>query len=313
MPPILLGILWAAVFAVPVSLLSRVRPPIKSGMKPRPRLASSFRPRSGTHAGRGPAECARSLSWKGIVQLLAINLVLLYGIDSLTFYFGRPMITFAGLVPLILVNLVIVAITATLATFRRLNAGSAAAALAIVTFGIAWIVGPNSGHDAYQASHLVSVTVAPGDQLPASSTDNMVIVSPDIATTKASQAMATGIAGQRNYSTYLQPGPATLQYVDSQMWYVFPLEFDGAGNKARLHAIVPGYIMVSAEDPNAIPVERYDGAYSMVISLGGGQGSEPGRWAYSHGYSGYLLDDPTLEINDQGLPFYTVTLLSPRV
>ena len=51
----------------------------------------------------------------------------------------------------------------------------------------------------------------------------------------------------------------------------------------------------------------------MVISLGGGQGSEPDRWAYSHGYSGYLLDDPTLEINDQGLPFYTVTLLQPRV
>ena len=185
--------------------------------------------------------------------------------------------------------------------------------LAAVTFGTVWLVGHNSGHNAYLASHLVSVTVAPGDQLPASSTDHMVIVSPDIATTKASQAMATGIAGQRNYSTYLQLGPATLQYVDGRMWYVFPLEFDGAGNKARLHAIEPGYIMVSAEDPNAVPVEHYDGAYSMIVSLGGGQGSEPDRWAYSHGYSGYLLDDPTLEINDQGLPYYTVTLLSPRL
>ena len=36
------------------------------------------------------------------------------------------------------------------------------------------------------------------------------------------------------------------------MWYVFPLEFDGAGNKHRLHGIEPGYIMVSAEDPNAV-------------------------------------------------------------
>jgi hypothetical protein len=51
----------------------------------------------------------------------------------------------------------------------------------------------------------------------------------------------------------------------------------------------------------------------MVVGLGGGQGSEPDRWAYSHGYSGYLLDDPTLEINDQGLPYYTVTLLRPRL
>jgi hypothetical protein len=290
-----------------------VRPPIKSGMKPRTRPASRLRPRLGTHTGRGPAEPARPLSWKGAAWLLAVNLVLLYGIDSLAFYFGRPMMTFVGLVPLILVNLAILAITVTLATFRRLNAGSVVSALAIVTFGTIWIVGYNGGHNAYLASHLVSVTVAPGDQLPASSTDNMVIVSPDIATTKASQAMATGIAGQRNYSTDLQLGPATLQYVDSRMWYVFPLEFDGAGNKTRLHAIAPGYIMVSAEDPDAIPVEHYDDLYSMIISLGGGQGSEPDRWAYSHGYSGYLLDDPTLEINDQGLPFYTVTLLRPRV
>ena len=290
MPPPVLGLLWALVFAVPVSLLSRVRPPVRRRARP-----------------------GRSLSWKRAGWLLAVNTVLLYGIDSLTFYFGRPMMTFVGLLPLILANLVVLAITTTLATFRRLNGGSAAAALALVTFGTIWIVGHNSGHDAYLASHLVSVSVAPGDQLPASSTDHMVIVSPDIATTKASQAMATGLAGQRNYSTYLQLGPATLQYVDGQMWYVFPLEFDGAGNKARLHSIMPGYIMVSAEDPDAIPVEHYDGQYAMTIGLGGGQGSEPDRWAYSHGYSGYLLEDPTLEINDQGLPFYTVTLLSPRV
>ena len=246
-------------------------------------------------------------------MLLAVNLVLLYVVDGLAFYAGRPMMTFGGLVPLILVNLVLMVITAAVSTRGRLNAGSAIAVLATVTFGTVWLVGHNSGHNAYLASHLVSVTVAPGDQLPASSTDHMVIVSPDIATTKASQAMATGVAGQRNYSTYLQLGPATLQYVDGRMWYVFPLEFDGAGNKARLHAIEPGYIMVSAEDPNAIPVEHYDGGYSMVVSLGGGQGSEPDRWAYSHGYSGYVLDDPTLEINDQGLPYYTVTLLSPRL
>jgi hypothetical protein len=313
MSPALLGLVWAAIFAVPVSLLSRVRLRIRS----RRRTASRPTPRSGGRSGRSQptqqAKAVSTLSRKGAAWLLPASIVLLFGIDSLAFYRGRPMMTFGGLVPLILVNLVIMVITATASTFRRLNAGSAAAALAIVTFGAVWLVGHNSGHNAYLASHLVSVTVAPGDQLPASSTDNMVIVSPDIAATKASQTMATGIAGQRNYSTYLQLGSATLQYVDGRMWYVFPLEFDGAGNKARLHAIEPGYIMVSAEDPNAIPVEHYDGPYSMVVSLGGGQGSEPDRWAYSHGYSGYLLDDPTLEINDQGLPYYTVTLLSPRL
>jgi hypothetical protein len=313
MPPVLLGLVWAAVFAVPVSVLRRVR------LRVRVRRVAAFRPapRSGAHSAHGqPAprpKVASALSWTGTAWLLAVSLVLLWVVDGLAFYAGRPMMTFGGLVPLILVNLVLVAAVAATSTRGRLNAGSAVAVLATVTFGTVWLVGHNSGHDAYLASHLVSVTVAPGDQLPASSTDHMVIVSPDIATTKASQAMATGIAGERNFSTYLLLGPATLQYVDGRMWYVFPLEFDGAGNKARLDAIEPGYIMVSAEDPNAVPVEHYDGPYSMIVSLGGGQGSEPARWAYSHGYSGYLLDDPTLEINDQGLPYYTVTLLSPRL
>jgi hypothetical protein len=313
MSPALLGLVWAALFAVPVSLLSRLR--LRTA--PQTRRPSRPVPRPGAHPGHvQPAQPARrqsALSWTGTAWLLGISIVVLFGLDSLAFYHGRPMMTFSGLVPLIFVNLVLMVIATTAATFRRLNAGTVVAALATVTFATIWIAGHNSGHNAYLASHLVRVSVAPGDQLPASSTANMVVVSPDIATTKASQAMATGLAGQRNYSTYLELGPATLQYVDGRMWYVFPLEFDGAGNKRRLHGIEPGYIMVSAEDPNAIPVEHYDGPYSMVVSLGGGQGSEPARWAYSHGYSGYLLDDPTLEINDQGLPYYTVTLLSPRL
>jgi hypothetical protein len=297
-----LGILWALAFGIPAYLLGEIR-----------RRRPAHPPSHGANA----RATTRSVS-KGLVAraLPAAGFVLLlFVFDSLAFYYGRPMMTLGGLVPLILVNLVLAVVLCVLRDVGR-HAVSAASpvvlALALAA-GITWLVGHNSGHDAYRASHLVSVTIEPGDRLPASSTANMVIVSPDIATTKASQAMATGLAGQRNYSTYLELGPATLQYVDGQMWYVFPLEFDGAGNKARLHAVVPGYIMVSAEDPDALPVEHYDGAYSMIVGLGGGQGSEPDRWAYDHGYRGYLLDDPTLELDDQGLPFYTVTLLSPRL
>jgi hypothetical protein len=296
-----LGILWALAFGVTVSLLGEIR----------------RRPAHRPSHGSGGATTTRAASAALVARVTpaAAFVLPLFVLDTLAFYHARPVMTFGGLVPLILVNLAIALVIAVVRDSRQhvLSAGSAVAFVAAVAFGIVWIVGHNAGHDAYRASHLVSVTVEPGDRLPASSTTNMVIVSPDIATTKASQAMATGIAGQRNYSTYLQLGPATLQYVDGHMWYAFPLEFDGSGNKARLHSVVPGYIMVSAEDPNAIPVERYDGAYSMIVSLGGGQGSEPDRWAYDHGYSGYLLDNPTLELNDQGLPFYTVTLMRPQL
>jgi hypothetical protein len=300
--PAELGIIWALILGVPAYLLGEVR-----------RRKPAHRPSHGTGKARsaGPASAAVA----GRVKGAAAFVLPLFVVNTLAFYYGRPMMTFGGLVPLILVNLAIVVVLVVARDARRHEVSATGPAMfaIAVAFGIVWFVGHNSGHDAYHASHLVSVTVEPGDRLPASSTANMVIVSPDIATTKASQAMATGLAGQRNYSTYLELGPATLQFVDGHMWYVFPLEFDGAGNKARLHAVVPGYIMVSAEDPDAIPVEHYDGAYSMIVSLGGGQGSEPDRWAYDHGYDGYLLDNPTLELDDQGLPFYTVTLMSPRL
>jgi hypothetical protein len=110
------------------------------------------------------------------------------------------MMTFGGLVPLILVNLVVMVITTTASTFRRLNAGSVAAALATVTFATVWLVGHNSGHNAYLASHLVSVTVAPSDQLPASSTSGTT-------TATASSAGPAAVAGRGRPGVRREGGP----------------------------------------------------------------------------------------------------------
>lgn len=231
--------------------------------------------------------------------------------------FVLPTATFAGVLPLIFADLVLAFIIACVAD--AVGAGLSAApivmVLAVIASGIGWIAVHNGPHDAHKAAFgIVHVTTEPGDALPASVTSDLVVVTPDEAATRASQAMSSGISATRNFATYTNLGPATLQRVDGKMQYVFQLEFDGAGNKQRLGGIVPGYIMISAEDPNAAPVERYDGQYSMVVSLAGGQGSEPLRYVRDHGYSSYLLDDPTLEIQDgTGMPYFTVTLLSPQL
>jgi hypothetical protein len=247
------------------------------------------------------------------------NLVILFLVDAFAFHLARPAMTFSGLMPLAWWNLFVVFIVSAVVSGRmrlakkKIGFGWVIPLVCLVVAGIICIVGYNSDHNAYAASHIVSVVTEPNDALPASSTSNMVIVPPDVATTKANQTMATGIAGQRNYSTYLNLGPATLQMVDGHMWYVFPLEFDGSGNKARLHAVMPGYIMISAEDPNATPIERYDGQYTMIVGLGAGQGAEPDRWVYDHGYNNGILNDPTLEIDENGNPWYTVTMLQPHL
>jgi len=231
--------------------------------------------------------------------------------------FALPTATLFGVLPLIFADLVLALVIAAIADGAAggLSVAPFVMLAAVLASGSGWVAGVNGPHDAHKAaSGIVSVTQEPGDALPASSTADLVTVTPDEAATRASQAMSSGIAATRNFATYTNPGPATLQRVDGKMWYVFQLEFDGAGNKQRLHGIVPGYIMISAEDPNAEPVERYDGQYSMIVSLAGGQGSEPLRYARDHGYAGYLLDDPTLEIQDgTGDPYFTVTLLRPQL
>ena len=235
-----------------------------------------------------------------------------------------PTATFFGVLPLILLDLVLALIIALCAdaAAEGLSAAPVVMLIAVIASGISWIAGVNGPHDAKAAANIVHVTQEPSDALPASVTSDLVVVTPDQAATKASQAMSSGIAATRNYATYTNPGPATLQRVNGKMWYAFQLEFDGAGNKKRLHGVVPGYIMISAEDPNAAPVERYDGPYTMIVSLAGGQGSEPMRYVRDHlpGASGYILQDPTMEIIDAGqsqapagTPFFTVTMLKPQL
>ena len=250
----------------------------------------------------------------------------------------RPVTTWTGLLPVILADIALIAIACWIADFAAggISAGTFVPFVLAAIFGVVWIAGYNSGHgdavpcpDTSAGVHhvcsraaygIVPVDEHPAGTLPASTTTNLVIVTGDEAATKASQAMSSGEASTRNFSSYLNLGPATLQRIDGTMYYAFPLEFDGHINKTRLGSVEPGYILINAQDPNAAPVERYDGAYSMVVSLGGGQGSEPDRWAYDHGYSGYLLDDGTLEIPDRGVPgvtagapYWTVTLLAPQV
>jgi hypothetical protein len=273
-----------------------------------------------------------------IGNFLAIG-VLVFFIDWLWVFYHRPAMILPGLIAIVFIDVIVTLIV----TAVMDGAGGSLSAAPLVAFAAlavvigVWTSGYNSGHSdrvtcppndptagvnhvcSKAAYGIVHVDEHPGNQLPASTTSNLVTVTSAMAKVRASNAMSYGVAGDRNYSSYLDLGPATLQMVNGHMWYAFPLQFQGAINKQRLNkhtkglAKEPGYIMVSGEDPGANVIERYNGQYSMVVSLGGGQGSEPDRWARNHGYSKYVLDDPTLEINEQGVPYYTVSLEKPQL
>jgi uncharacterized membrane protein len=78
-----------------------------------------------------------------VVRDLVILVVLFFAVDSLAFYYARPVMTFGGLMPLILANLVVVLVAAVaLDIIRRgVSAGSAVALLAVITFGVNVVFG----------------------------------------------------------------------------------------------------------------------------------------------------------------------------
>ena len=282
-----LGIIWALIFATPAGLLG---------------------------FARGESQIASAVS------NFVADLILLFIVDSVVFYTARPWQSFQGLIPLIFFNLLVVFIVAgiTDAVIEGADATIVVAGVLLVAAGITWAAGDNSGFDAQKAAYGIVHVNEDAHGIPiASSTAQLAVISPDIATTEASSAMASGEAGQRNYSTFLSLGTPVLQLVDNKMEYVFQLAFDGSGAKQRLNGVEPGYIMVSATDtnPDTAIVERYAPEFpaaSMKIFAGAGQSQEPARYAYTHGYT-MPLDDPTLEINDQGVPYYTITEMEPKL
>jgi hypothetical protein len=305
------ALLYAVIFGVLAAILAALR---------LPKGKSS----SDSYAGPGGAAA--------IAGVLTFALVLLgdWAIHI------RPVTTWPGMLGVLFADALVLMVCVWIADVCAMSfsLGTVLGVVLVGSLGITWLVGYGSGHGATvpcngssgnnhvcskEAYGIVGVTEYNSDTLPASVTSNLVVVTGDEAFTKASQAMSTGVAASRNFSSYLDLGPATLQYIDGRMWYVFPLQFQGNINKTRLGSVEPGYIMIDAQNPNAEPVERYDAQYSMVVSLAGGQGSEPDRWAYDRGYSGYLLDNPTIEIPDSGTPgiadgtpFWTITLLAPQ-
>ncbi|MFA5358831.1 MAG: hypothetical protein WC310_03360 [Patescibacteria group bacterium] len=114
------------------------------------------------------------------------------------------------------------------------------------------------------------------------------------------------IAGSR-YSI----GHGTKVFADGQLWWVFPLEFQG-WLKWRVNPEVPGYLRVSAEDPFAEPqpvLKDKTGEKLHIKYLGTAcWGYQLERHLRYNGYMNKYLLDYTFEPDDNWKPFYTVTV-----
>lgn len=107
--------------------------------------------------------------------------------------------------------------------------------------------------------------------------------------------------------------PATLTFNNEQVWVV-PLEHTGFW-KWFNYDTTPGYCIVSANNPERIwfitEVNGKPLALRYISTAWFGDQIE--RYVRTHGYASYGLSDYTMELDDNGQPYWVITTYKPRI
>lgn len=101
-----------------------------------------------------------------------------------------------------------------------------------------------------------------------------------------------------------------IQKVDGKLYWVAPLEFNSYWRWRAEDGKVPYYAKLLAEEADA-RAELVQTKQPMRYMTSSRQDENLARHIYA-GYAGYYIEDFSFEINDDGDPYWVVSLLSPR-
>ena len=191
-------------------------------------------------------------------------------------------------------------------------AGAAALALALVVAVVinGVIVAATTWFDpnAKALAAIANIEMVPASQaLPPTNVDHIVLVTQSVAAYLGQQALASG--GRNLGSLYqTKEGEYTLQSVRKHLYWIAPLVYNNVwANLGQWQS--PGYVVVDAEDPNASPQLRT--GYHMRYLPDALLNQDLLRHVYLSGYVNGDLADPTLEVDDNWRPYFTVSLMQP--
>ncbi|MBX9687407.1 MAG: hypothetical protein K2X27_11940, partial [Candidatus Obscuribacterales bacterium] len=156
---------------------------------------------------------------------------------------------------------------------------------------------------------LPKIRIAGADEkIPPTDPNHMVKVTKSIAIFKGQTALSTesGVASRFtvNKESY------TLQFVNGHRYWIAPLTPVNNGDTFWTplmggRATSPGYVVVDAENPGkdawlktGYQISLFtDQSWSMSLK----------RWIYQQGYNDGYLEEPIFEVDDNWVPYYTVT------
>jgi hypothetical protein len=153
------------------------------------------------------------------------------------------------------------------------------------------------------------ITIASSPKLPPTDPNHIVLVSQSVAAYKGQQIL--GSNGQNLGSTYnLDPNSYILQSINHHLYYVAPLSYNNIFvNLSNSHT--PGFVIVDAEDPQAAPQLMTGGDKTLAYLPGALLNQDLLRHVYLSGYTYGRLVDPTLELDDNYHPYWTISLMQP--
>ena len=192
----------------------------------------------------------------------------------------------AGIFGLILVGVMGIAATILISIFTTWFDGNAKALAAI----------PN-------------VQVQNSPDLPQTDARHIVLVSRSVAAYKGQQVL--GSNGQNLGSAYrIDEGSYTLQSIKHHLYYVAQLSYNNIFVNLT-NSTTPGFVMVDAEDPQK-PSQLHTESWASIAYLPGALlNQDLLRHVYLSGYTYGNLVDPTLELDDNLRPYWTVSLMQP--
>lgn len=243
----------------------------------------------------------------------------LWLMNWLVFYFNRPALTgvwggwlwLTGDVALALVIFGIISISrehmsATIPVFSGILAF-----WLIVTAFLAGLT-PFSVKGAQDMASIANIKEMPIGLYPDTDADHILLVPQEVAFYKAKQFVGTAIDPQtgRNLSTVYTPDGGTLQSVNNHLYWIHQLTFVGWRASNSANGIVPGYIAVDGEDPEAEPQVKL--GYRLQYSRGAPFSHRLERYIYQQNdYNHYIIDELCFEVNDDWQPFFTAALCEP--
>lgn len=204
---------------------------------------------------------------------------------------------------------------------RDFSRGAVAAAIfGLIIAGLVGIVAPllitifTTWFDinAKALAAIPNVRIQKSAVLPPTDANHIVLVSKGVAAYKGQQVL--GSNGQNLGSAYgLDPDSYTLQSIKGHLYYVAPLSYNNIFVNLSNPA-TPGFVVVDAENPQAVPqlrTEDTQAGTSLRFLPGALLNQDLLRHVYLNGYTNGRLLDPTLEVDDNYHPYWTVSLMQP--